>query len=59
MFNDDVSLGYFGTYDQLLLNLLYHPRIKAGMTRDEAMAVLPEILPQVRAFVARSNTAAP
>jgi hypothetical protein len=59
MFNDDVSLGYFGIYDQLLLNLLYHPRIKAGMTRDEAMAVLPEILLEVRAFVARSNPPAP
>jgi len=56
MFNDDVSLGYFGVYDQLLLNILYDPRIKAGMTRAEALAVLPEILPDVRAFVARTNS---
>ena len=32
MFNDNVSMGYFDVYDQYLLNLLYDPRIKAGMT---------------------------
>jgi hypothetical protein len=57
MFNDNVSLGYFGMYDQLLLNVLYHPRIKAGMTRDEVRVIVPEILPEVRAFVARNNKA--
>ena len=55
MFNDNVSLGYFGIYDQLLLNILYHPRIKAGMTRDEVRAIVPEILPEVRDFVDRNN----
>ncbi len=55
MFNDEVSLGFFGVYDQLLLNILYHPQVKAGMTRDEVIAVLPTVLPEVRAFVARSN----
>jgi hypothetical protein len=55
MFNDDVSLGYFGIYDQLLLNLLYHPRIKAGMTPEEVRTIVPEILPDVRATVARNN----
>jgi hypothetical protein len=59
MFNDNVSLGFFGIYDQLLLNILYHPRIKPGMTRDEVVSVLPDVLPEVRAFVARSNTTAP
>jgi hypothetical protein len=55
MFNDNVSLGFFGVYDQLLLNILYNPRIKPGMNRDEVARVLPEILPEVRAFVARAN----
>ena len=32
MFNDNVSMGYFDVYDQYLLNLLYDPRIKPGMT---------------------------
>jgi hypothetical protein len=57
MFNDDVSFGFFDVYDQLLLNILYHPRIKAGMTSEEARAVVPEILPEVRAIVARNNEA--
>lgn len=55
MFNDDVRLGFFGRYDQCLLNILYHPRIRPGMTRDEARAVVTEILPEVRAFVAHAN----
>ena len=33
MFNDDVQMGFFGLYDQYLLNILYDPRIRAGMTR--------------------------
>src|SRR5262249_22319890 len=55
MFNDEVQLGFFGLYDQYLLNILYHPRIRPGMTREEAAAALTDILPQVRAFVARKN----
>jgi len=55
MFNDEVSKGFFGTYDQYLMNILYDPRIRPGMTRDEARAVLPAVLPDVRAFVARTN----
>lgn len=55
MFNDNVSLGFFDIYDQLLLNILYHPRIKAGMTKQEVAGVLPEILSDVRSFVARNN----
>lgn len=55
MFNDDVQKGYFDVYDQLLLNVLYDPRIKAGMTAREVEAVLPQILPDVRAFVAETN----
>ncbi len=35
MFNDDVSMGFFDVYDQYILNLLYDPRIKAGMTVQE------------------------
>jgi hypothetical protein len=55
MFNDEVQFGYFGIYDQYLLNLLYHPRIRPGMSREEVQAVLPEILPEVRAWVAEVN----
>jgi hypothetical protein len=55
MFNDDAQFGFFGVYDQYLLNILYHPRIRAGMTRDEVRAVIPQVLPEVRAFVAERN----
>jgi hypothetical protein len=55
MFNDDVQMGYFGLYDQYLLNILYDPRVLPGMTRREVQAVLPEVLPEVRAWVAEIN----
>lgn len=55
MFNDNVSMGYFDVYDQYILNLLYDPRIKAGMTVLEVRALLPEVLVDVRAWVKRVN----
>lgn len=55
MFNDNVSMGYFDVYDQYILNLLYDPRIKAGMTVAEVKAVLPDVLKDVRAWVKQVN----
>jgi hypothetical protein len=55
MFNDKVSMGFFDVYDQYILNILYDPRIRAGMTVEEVKAVLPEVLPDVRAFVKKVN----
>jgi len=55
MFNDNVSMGYFDVYDQYILNLLYDPRIKAGMTVPEVREVLPDVLADVRAWVKRVN----
>jgi hypothetical protein len=55
MFNDNVQMGFFGLYDQFLLNILYHPRIRPGMTRAEVEAVLPEVLPAVRAWIEETN----
>ena len=55
MFNDNVSMGYFDVYDQYLLNLLYDPRIKVGMTVQEVKAVLPDVLADVRAWVRKVN----
>lgn len=55
MFNDDVQKGFFDVYDQYLLNILYDPRIRPGMTREEVRALMPQVLPSVRAFVARVN----
>lgn len=55
MFNDKVSMGFFDVYDQYILNLLYDPRIKPGMTVDEVKAVLPAALADVRAWVKKVN----
>jgi Protein of unknown function (DUF2927) len=55
MFNDKVSMGFFDVYDQYILNILYDPRIRAGMTVEQVKAVLPEVLPDVRAFVRKVN----
>ena len=59
MFNDKVHMGFFGVYDQYVLNILYHPNIKAGMTRADVQAVLPQVLPEVRAFVTKANGLTP
>ena len=55
MFNDNVSMGFFDVYDQYILNVLYDPRIKAGMTLQEVKAVLPEVLVDVRLWVRKVN----
>ena len=58
MFNDNVSMGFFDVYDQYILNLLYDPRIKAGMTVLEVRSVLPDVLADVRAWVKQVNNLA-
>ncbi len=55
MFNDDVQMGFFDVYDQYLLNILYDPRIRPGMAADEVRALLPAVVEDVKAFVARMN----
>jgi hypothetical protein len=56
MFNDDVQMGFFDIYDQYLLNILYDPRIRPGMTKDEVNTVLPEVLSTARAWVRDVNS---
>ncbi|MDB5566227.1 MAG: hypothetical protein JWP84_2793 [Tardiphaga sp.] len=55
MFNDNVQMGFFDVYDQYILNILYDPRIKAGMTVQEVNAVMPQVLADVRAWVTKVN----
>jgi hypothetical protein len=55
MFNDEVQMGFFDVYDQYLLNILYDPRIRPGMTKDEVDAILPEVLSTARAWVRDVN----
>ena len=57
MFNDDVQMGFFDVYDQYLVNILYDPRIRPGMTKGEVDTLLPDIFPTVRAWVAHANSA--
>jgi hypothetical protein len=58
MFNDNVSMGFFDIFDQYILNVLYDPRIKAGMTVAEVKALLPEVLADVRVWVRKVNNLA-
>jgi hypothetical protein len=58
MFNDNVSMGFFDVYDQYILNILYDPRIRAGMTVAEVKAVLPEVLLDVRVWIKKVNNLA-
>jgi Protein of unknown function (DUF2927) len=55
MFNDNVQMGFFDVYDQYLVNILYDPRVRPGMTKPEVDAILPDIFPTVRAWVAQVN----
>lgn len=56
-FNDATDLGGFPLFDQFILNMLYHPLVRPGMTEDQARRVLPrviaEIRPRMEAAVAR------
>jgi hypothetical protein len=55
MFNDSVQMGFFDVYDQYIMNILYDPRIKPGMTVQEVKTVLPQVLADVRIWVAKVN----
>jgi hypothetical protein len=57
MFNDNVQMGFFDVYDQYLVNILYDPRIRPGMTKGEVDALMPDIFPTVRAWVTQANSA--
>jgi hypothetical protein len=56
MFNDNVQMGFFDVYDQYLLNILYDPRVRPGMSKGELDKLLPEVLPTVRAWVEDGNS---
>ena len=55
MFNDDVQMGFFDVYDQYLLNILYDPRVRPGMTKKEVNALLPEVLSTTRRWVTNAR----
>lgn len=55
MFNDDVQMGFFDVYDQYLLNILYDPRVRPGMTKQEVNALLPDVLSTTRGWVTKAR----
>jgi hypothetical protein len=55
MFNDDVQMGFFDIYDQYLLNILYDPRLRPGMTKAEVSARLPDVMSTARTWVGNAN----
>jgi hypothetical protein len=55
MFNDDVQMGFFDIYDQYLLNILYDPRLRPGMTKAEVRALLPDVMSTTRTWVGNAN----
>jgi hypothetical protein len=59
MFNDNVHMGFFDIYDQYIMNILYDPRIAPGMDAEQVKALLPQVLPDVRAWVDRNNNLTP
>ncbi|MBB4304159.1 hypothetical protein GGD81_003215 [Rhodobium orientis] len=51
VFNDASRHSEFTVYDRYILNMLYHRRIRPGMTQQQAREVLPSVLRDVRRFV--------
>ena len=49
VFNDRSRHTTFTSFDRHILNMLYHPLIRPGMTIEEAKAVLPTVTAEVRA----------
>jgi hypothetical protein len=49
VFNDRSRHATFTSFDRHILNMLYHPAVHAGMTRDEVSGVLPLVAAEVRA----------
>lgn len=43
IFNDDDEFAYLTTLDAVMLEILYDPRLRAGMTRDQALPILKDI----------------
>jgi hypothetical protein len=55
MFNDDVQMGFFDVYDQYLLNILYDPRVRPGMTKEDVNALFPDLLETARTWVTNAK----
>lgn len=43
IFNDDEEFAFLTLHDEILMRMLYDPRLKAGMTVDQVRPLLPQI----------------
>ncbi|MCL5776749.1 DUF2927 domain-containing protein [Limibaculum sp. FT325] len=48
MFNEDEEFALMTTHDEYLVRILYHPSLRAGMPRAEAMSRVPGIVEELR-----------
>ncbi len=48
IFNDDDEFALLTTHDEYLLRILYDPRLRSGMTPEEAMPVVARIVEELR-----------
>ena len=48
VFNDDEEFALLTTHDEMLLRILYDPRLRAGMSAAEAMPVVARIVRELR-----------
>ncbi|MEQ8656506.1 MAG: DUF2927 domain-containing protein [Hyphomicrobiales bacterium] len=51
VFNDQSRHTRFMLHDRYVLNMLYHPRILPGMSRDDVNLVLPSVLADVHSWL--------
>ncbi len=48
IFNDDQEFALLTEHDEILLRILYDPRLRPGMQAEEARPLLPEIISEIR-----------
>jgi hypothetical protein len=48
IFNDDEEFSLFTIHDELLFRVLYDPRLKPGMSEQEAMPIVRQIVEELR-----------
>ncbi len=59
IFNDDQEFALLTAHDELLLRILYDPRLRSGMSAEEGMPIVREIVAEIGPGPARiSGTAA-
>ena len=53
VFNDQTTYDHFTKFDRLILNMLYNPSVKPGMTLRQVRPLTPELLQYAKRIVGR------